>query len=145
MKKIFILLFLYSCTTSTISSFNDLNKKNNLKEKVTSNKCINEYLLPCSFVNTSNIDIKKKNETTVKSLVTNIKKNNYNTIITKKDEIINDENSKKNEIIASITKNKILSLSDLPKSDIDEETSFKKYKSYVIKYSENVDYPDINK
>ena len=148
MKKLFFLLILISCSplkNADLSNNNLLNDNQNTSFDVENKKCINEFLLPCSSINKSEnkiiIENKIKNDPNLVINETTITKNNDNK------KIIN-KNRKKLKKSSSINKNlssKVVSINDLPKSDLDKRISFDKYKSSIIKYSINSNYPDINK
>ena len=148
MKKLIFLLILCSCSplkNANLSNNNLLNDNQNTSFDVENKKCINEFLLPCSSINKSENKIitedKIKNDPNLVINETTITKNNDNK------KIIN-KNPKKLKKSLSTNKNlssKVVSINDLPKSDLNQKISFDKYKSSVIKYSIKSDYPDINR
>ena len=148
MKKLIFLLILCSCSplkNANLSNNNLLNDNQNTSFDVEDKKCINEFLLPCSSINKSENKIitedKIKNDPNLVINETTITKNNDNK------KIIN-KNPKKLKKSLSTNKNlssKVVSINDLPKSDLNQKISFDKYKSSIIKYSIKSDYPDINK
>ena len=148
MKKLIFLLILCSCIplkTENLSNINLVNDKQNLTLEKESKKCINEYLLPCSSI------IKSENKKIIQDKI----KNNTNLVINESIKIKNKDNKKVSKrkikkITKSLSNNtnlssKVVSINDLPKSDLDKKISFDKYKSSIIKYSIKSDYPDINK
>ena len=148
MKKLIFLLIICSCSplkTTNLSNINLINDKQNTNLDKETKKCINEFLLPCSSINKSENKIitedKIKNDTNlVNNETIKIKNNNNKKVINK--------NVKKIKKSLSNNKNlssKVVSINDLPKSDLDKSISFDKYKSSIIKYSINSNYPDINK
>mgnify|MGYP001268029110 CR=1 FL=1 len=148
MKKLIFLLILCSCSslkTSNLSNDNFINDNQNKSLDVENKKCINEFLLPCSSINLSENKIiaedKIKNDA---NLV-----NNETMKIKSKDKIKTiNKNVKKTKKSSSNNTNlssKVVSIKDLPKSDLDKKISFDKYKSSIINYSIKSDYPDINK
>ena len=148
MKKLIFLLILCSCSplkNVNLSNNNLLNDNQNTSLDVENKKCINEFLLPCLSINKSENKIitedKIKNDPNLVINETTITKNNDNK------KIIN-KNPKKLKKSLSTNKNlssKVVSINDLPKSDLNQKISFDKYKSSIIKYSIKSDYPDINK
>ena len=148
MKKLIFLLILCSCSpliNVNLSNNNLLNDNQNTSLDVENKKCINEFLLPCSSINKGENKIIKedkiKNDPNLVINETTITKNNDNK------KIIN-KNPKKLKKSLSTNKNlssKVVSINDLPKSDLNQKISFDKYKSSIIKYSIKSDYPDINK
>ena len=148
MKKLIFLLILCSCSplkTENLSNINLVNDKQNITLDKENKKCINEYLLACSSI------IKSENKIIIEDKI----KNNINLVINESIKIKNKDNKKViNRNIKKITKSlsnntnlssKVVSINDLPKSDLDKKISFDKYKSSIIKYSIKSDYPDINK
>ena len=148
MKKLIFLLILCSCIplkTENLSNINLVNDKQNITLEKESKKCINEYLLPCSSI------IKSENKKIIQDKI----KNNTNLVINESIKIKNKDNKKVSKrkikkITKSLSNNtnlssKVVSINDLPKSDLDKKISFDKYKSSIIKYSIKSDYPDINK
>ena len=148
MKKLIFLLILCSCIplkTENLSNINLVNDKQNLTLEKESKKCINEYLLPCSSI------IKSENKKIIQDKI----KNNTNLVINESIKIKNKDNKKVSKrkikkITKSLSNNtnlssKVVSINDLPKSDLDKKISFDKYKSSIINYSIKSDYPDINK
>ena len=148
MKKLIFLLILCSCSplkNANLSNNNLLNDNQNTSFDVENKKCINEFLLPCSSINKNENKIitkdKIKNDPNLVINETTITKNNDNKKII-------DKNPKKLKKSLSTNKNlsrKVVSINDLPKSDLNKKISFDKYKLSIIKYSNNSDYPDINK
>ena len=148
MKKLIFLLILCSCSplkNVNLSNNNLLNDNQNTSLDVENKKCINEFLLPCLSINKSENKIitedKIKNDPNLVINEKKITKNNDNK------KIIN-KNPKKLKKSLSTNKNlssKVVSINDLPKSDLDKKISFDKYKLSIIKYSTKSDYPDINK
>ena len=147
MKKLIFLLILCSCSPlkTTNLSNNNVNDIQDTSLEIENKKCINEFLLPCSSINKSENKIitedKIKNDPNLVINETTITKNNDNKKII-------DKNPKKLKKSLSTNKNlsrKVVSINDLPKSDLNKKISFDKYKLSIIKYSNNSDYPDINK
>ena len=147
MKKLIFLLILCSCSPlkTTNLSNNNVNDIQDTSLEIENKKCINEFLLPCSSINKSENKIitedKIKNDVNLVINETTITKNNDNK------KIIN-KNPKKLKKSLSTNKNlssKVVSINDLPKSDLNQKISFDKYKSSIIKYSIKSEYPDINK
>ena len=148
MKKLILLLILWSfislnaASSDTISASKQ-NKNFNSNEEI--KKCINEYLQPCNLLsnNTDKIIVKDKinsDEIFINSEIDQInqqvkKNNNKKNIDTKK------------KLLANKSKdfNKVISINDLPISEIDKNISFENFKSSLIKYSVKSNYPDINK
>ena len=146
MKKLIFLLILCSCSPLKTSNFSNINLVNDIQHTTLdkgNKKCINEFLLPCSSINKSEnkiiIEDKIKNDT---KLVNNGSiKNKDNKKVTNK----NVEKIKKSLSNNTSLSSKVVSINDLPKSDLDKKISFDKYKLSIIKYSIKSDYPDINK
>ena len=148
MKKLILLLLLCSCSplkTTNLSNNNNVNNIQDTSLEIKNKKCINEFLLPCSSINKSEnkiiIENKIKNDPNLVINETTITKNNDNK------KIINKNPKKVKQSLPTNTNlsSKVVSINDLPKSDLDKKISFDKYKSSIIKYSIKSDYPDINK
>ena len=148
MKKLILLLILWSfislnaASSDTISASKQ-NKNFNSNEEI--KKCINEYLQPCNLLsnNTDKIIVKDKinsDEIFINSEIDQInqqvKKNNNKKNIDTKNKLLSNK---------SKDFNKVISINDLPISEIDKNISFENFKSSLIKYSVKSNYPDINK
>ena len=141
MKKIFILFFILSFNTLSADILNTFDENVNVnKRSISIKKCINEYLLPC--------EIKNVEKNTLDQNKRNIKKTFKNR---KNERLIKNFNNKR-KIDPTIKiknkvqiKHKLLSIDEIPKSELNQKISFEKFKSEVIKYSINDKYPDINK
>ena len=148
MKKLIFLLILCSCSplkNANLGNNNLLNDNLDTSFDVENKKCINEFLLPCSSINKSENKIitedKIKNDVNLVISETTITKNNDNKKIINK----NPKKVKKSLSTNINLSSKVVSINDLPKSDLNKKISFDKYKLSIIKYSNNSDYPDINK
>ena len=148
MKKLIFLLILCSCSplkNANLSNNNHLNDNQNTSFDVENKKCINEFLLPCSSINKS--ENKIITEDKIKNDVNLV--NNETMKIKNKDnkKIINKNVKKIKKILSNNTNlsSKVVSIDDLPKSDLNKKISFDQYKSSIIKYSIKSNYPDINK
>ena len=148
MKKLIFLLILCSCSplkNVNLSNNNLLNDNQNTSLDVENKKCINEFLLPCSSISKSENKIIKedkiKNDPNLVINETTITKNNDNKKIINK----NPKKVKKSLPTNTNLSSKVVSINDLPKSDLNKKISFDKYKLSIIKYSTKSDYPDINK
>ena len=150
MKKLIFLLILFLCSCSPLKTAN-LNNNNLINDNLNSSlnkenkKCINEFLLPCSSIN------KSENKIIIEDKI----KNDANLVNNETMKIESKDNKKTiNKNIKKIKKplsnnvnlsGKVVSINDLPKSDLNKKISFDKFKSSIIKYSIESDYPDINK
>ena len=148
MKKLIFLLILCSCSplkNANLGNNNLLNDNQNTSFDVEDKKCINEFLLPCLSINKSENKIitedKIKNDPNLVINETTITKNNDNKKIINK----NPKKVKKSLSTNTNLSSKVVSINDLPKSDLNKKISFDKYKLSIIKYSTKSDYPDINK
>tara|TARA_A100000164_G_C21222494_1_gene458965 strand:- start:5 stop:451 length:447 start_codon:yes stop_codon:yes gene_type:complete len=148
MKKLIFLLIICSCSplkTANLSNKNLINDNQNTSIDTENKKCINEFLLPCSSINKSEnkiiIEYKIKNDANlVNNETMKIKSKNNKKTINKNVKKIKKSLSKNTNL-----SNKVVSIEDLPKSDLNKKISFDKYKSSMINYSIKSDYPDINK
>ena len=148
MKKLIFLLILCSCSplkTANLINNNFVNDSQNKTLDIENKKCINEFLLPCSSINKSENKIttedKIKNDPSLVINEKTITKNNDNKKIINK----NLKKFKKSLSTNNNFSSKIVSINDLPESDLNKKISFDKYKLSIIKYSSKSDYPDINK
>ena len=148
MKKLIFLLILCSCSplkTANLFNNNIVNDDQNKTLDIENKKCINEFLLPCSSINKNankiiTEDKIKNDENLINNETIKIKNKDNKKIISK-----NLKKKKKSSSNNTNLSSKVVSINDLPKSDLDKKISFDKYKSSIIKYSIKSDYPDINK
>ena len=148
MKKLIFLLILCSCSplkTANLSNNNLVSDNQKKTLDIENKKCINEFLLSCSSINKSEnkiiTEVKIKNEENlVNKEIIKIKNKDNRKIINK-----NVKKKKKSSSNNTNLSSKVVSINDLPKSDLDKKISFDKYKLSIINYSINSDYPDINK
>ena len=148
MKKLILLLILWSfislnaANSDTISAFNK-NKNSNSNELI--KQCINEYLQPCNLLSENTDKIFAKDKKNSDEIFTSNEIDQINQQVKK------NSNKKKidtkNKLPTNKSKdfNKVLSINDLPISDIDKNISFENFKSSLIKYSVKSNFPDINK
>ena len=148
MKKLIFLLILCSCSplkNANLGNNNLLNDNLDTSFDVENKKCINEFLLPCLSINKS--ENKIITEDKIKNDV-NLVNNETMKIESKDNKKTINKNIKKIKKPLSNNVNlsgKVVSINDLPKSDLNKKISFDKFKSSIIKYSIESDYPDINK
>ena len=148
MKKLIFLLILCSCSplkTANLSNKNLINDNQDTSLDTENKKCINEFLLPCSSINKSENKIiteyEIKNDTNIVNKETiKIKSKDKKKTINK-----NVKKTKKSLSNNTNLSSKVVSIKDLPKSDLNKKISYDKYKSSIINYSIKSDYPDINK
>ena len=148
MKKLILLLILWSfislnaASSDTISASKQ-NKNFNSNEEI--KKCINEYLQPCNLLSNNTDKIIVKDKINSDEIFTNSEIDQINQQVTKNNNIKNIDT--KNKLLANKSKdfNKVISINDLPISEIDKNISFENFKSSLIKYSVKSNYPDINK
>ncbi len=133
----------FNTVSSDSTSVFDKNKNSNTNEVI--KKCINEYLQPCNLSSENTDKIFVKDKMNSKEIFTRSEINQIN-------EQVKEDNEKKNidtknKLLTNKLKysNRVLSVDDLPISDIDSNISFENFKSSLIKYSVKSNFPDINK
>ncbi len=151
MKKIYLLLFLASCSSMVTSSANAW--ETNVQSNITI-ECINENLDPCSSLETSSnksnmnsdldIDkaVKKKKKKVAKKKVTKKKKKVVKKkIAKKKKKVVKKKIAKKKEkdIFLKTSSNK-----SNTNFDFDRDISFEEFKVLLKNYTNNSDYPNID-
>ena len=163
MKKIYLLLFLASCSSMVTLSANawETNAKSNITIE-----CINENLDPCSSLETSSnksnqnfdLDIDKaaKKKKVVKKKVTKKKKKVVKKKITKKKKKVAKKKvtKKKKKVAKKKTAKKKKKKKDIflktssnksnTNFDFDRDISFEEFKVLLINYTNNSDYPNID-
>ena len=148
MKKLILLLILWSfislnaASSDTISASKQ-NKNFNSNEEI--KKCINEYLQPCNLLSKNTDKIIVKDKINSDEIYINSEIDQINQQVTINNNKKNIDTKKK--LLANKSKdfNKVISINDLPISEIDKNISFENFKSSLIKYSVKSNFPDINK
>tara|TARA_A100000164_G_scaffold41332_1_gene31498 strand:+ start:31 stop:477 length:447 start_codon:yes stop_codon:yes gene_type:complete len=148
MKKLILLLIIWSfislnaVSSDSIPAF-DNNKNSHSNEVI--KKCINEYLQPCNLLGESTDKISVKDRMNSDEIFTSNEINLINQQVKENNDKKNIDTKNKLLVNKSKNFNKVISIDDLPISDINKNISFENFKSSLIKYGVKSNFPDINK